>query len=126
MTKLYVVSAFKIQPGKIDQFMRLGQQAIELTRSKDMGTTHYEWFFNEDRTQCTVLEGYEDSAACLAHLGNVQTLLMEVLQISEFSAKVLGDVSPELKAATQGLNLEFQTDYAASLIEGKVERVMGL
>jgi len=126
MTKLYAVSTLKIQPGKLDEFMRLAKQAIELTRNRDTGTTHYEWFFNEDKSVCTVLEGYEDADACLVHLGNVQGVLAEVLQIAEFSATVLGEVSPELKAATAGLNLEFRTNYAHSLIDGKVERVMGL
>jgi quinol monooxygenase YgiN len=111
-TKLYVISSFTIQPGNFDAFVSLGQQALELVRTKDTGTTHYEWFFNDDKTQCTVLEGYVDSNACLAHLGGVQALLMEVMKISEFSAKVLGDASPELKQATAGLNLEFQSDYA--------------
>jgi quinol monooxygenase YgiN len=113
-TKLYVISSFVIQPGKFDEFMSLGQQAIEHVRTKDTGTTHYEWFFNDDKTQCTVIEGYADSNACLAHLGGVQGLLMEILKISEFSAKVLGQASPELKQAAAGLNLEFQSDYAVT------------
>lgn len=126
MTKLYAVATLKIQPGKLDEFMDLARQAIDVTKAKDTGTTHYEWFFNEDKSICTVLEGYEDSNACLVHLGNVQAVLMEALKITEFSCSVLGDVSPELKAATAGLNIEFHTNYASSLIEGKVERVMGL
>ncbi len=38
---------------------------MKSVREEDNGTLQYDWFFNEDHTECVVRERYRDSEAIL-------------------------------------------------------------
>src|SRR6266571_5323816 len=57
------IGRFKFGEGELEQFKRLSAQLMEVVRSKDSGTLQYEIYFNDDQSECIVLERYRDSDA---------------------------------------------------------------
>ena len=46
---------------------------------KDTGTLQYEMYFNDDQSECIVLERYKDSEALIQHAANVGDLMEAIL-----------------------------------------------
>jgi hypothetical protein len=63
----------------------------------------YDWFFNEDQTECVVRERYRDSEAVLQHIANLGETMGALLETCDLSIEVFGDPSPELVEATKAL-----------------------
>ena len=103
MNELQITARLKIHDGKLDQFKTLARACMESTRAKDQGTLQYDWFFNEDHTECVVRERYVDSDALLAHIGNLGETFGEILSVPDLSAEVCGTPSEELLKATEGI-----------------------
>lgn len=104
MKNLQVRAGFKIHTGKIDAFKELAQSCMAAVKEKDMDTLQYDWFFNEDETECIVREQYTDSNAVLAHVGNLGELFGQILAVSDFSLEIFGDPTPELLEAVAPFN----------------------
>ena len=83
MSELIGIARFKIHEGKLDEFKRLSAQAMEVVRTKDRGTLQYDTYFNDDRSECVVVERYKDSQAAIEHAAN----------LADLSEAVLGTVS---------------------------------
>ncbi len=60
MDELRLVVRIKIHSGQLDAF-KAGKKCLLIVREKDKGTLQYDWYFNEDNTECVVLERYKDS-----------------------------------------------------------------
>ena len=80
---------------------------IEAVREKDTGTLKYEWYYNEELSECVVLEMYKNSGAVLEHMANLGPLLGNLLQISTLKLQVCGNPSAELIAAGEGLDITY-------------------
>ena len=65
MEELQVTARCKIHDGKLDAFKVAAQECLKSVREEDNGTLQYDWFFNEDHTECVVRERYRDSEAIL-------------------------------------------------------------
>ena len=99
MSELLGIARFKVHEGKLDEFKRLSAQAMEIVRTKDSGTLQYETYFNDDQTECVVIERYRDSKAAIEHAANLGDLFEAVLAtVTVVHGEVLGEPSPELKA----------------------------
>jgi quinol monooxygenase YgiN len=116
MEQIQVTARFTAIPsGNIAEFERLATRAMEITRD-EAGALQYDWFLNDDGTQCVVREAYQDSDAVLAHvvgLGEVFGQLLEVGGGCTF--EVCGDPSPELVEATAGLQLTVHPTFLQGL-----------
>src|SRR5581483_831965 len=44
------IARVEIHPGKLDEWKRLTEQAMEIVRTRDPGTLQYEVFFNDDES----------------------------------------------------------------------------
>lgn len=97
MKKIHVIARFKIHSDKRAGFEQLAKDFIPLVRNEP-GAELYDWFIDE-QNHCTVIETYTDSEAVFAHLVNVGGLLAKLMEISDFSGEVFGNVSPELEKA---------------------------
>lgn len=97
MSKILVRATFKIHDGKLNEFKSLAGQAMSAVKANEPGNLQYDWYFNEDNTECVVHETYADSNAVFAHAGNVGELLGKLGQVSDLLLEVYGDVSQELK-----------------------------
>jgi hypothetical protein len=72
-------------------------------RSKDSGTLQYDVFFNEDQSECVVLERYRDSEAAIEHAANLGDLAEAVLATATVvHGEVLGEPGAELRANLAG------------------------
>ena len=65
MSELLGIARFKFNEGKLEEFKRLSAQAREIVRTKDTGTLQYDIYFNDDESECMVIERFRDSDALI-------------------------------------------------------------
>ncbi len=53
MDEIKGIARVKFHPGKVEEWKRLTEEAMEIVRTRDTGTLQYEIFFNEDETEAT-------------------------------------------------------------------------
>src|SRR6476646_5394626 len=99
VSELWGIARFKFHEGQLEEFKRLSAQAMEIVRTKDTGTLQYDVYFNEDQSECVVLERYRDSEAAIEHASNLGDLFGAVLAtVTVVHGEILGEPSPELRA----------------------------
>jgi quinol monooxygenase YgiN len=92
------VARVKFHEGKVEEFKRLSAQAMEIVRTKDTGTLQYGIYFNDDQSQCIVLERYRDSGALIEHAAHLGDLTEAILATGSVSGELLGEPTAELGA----------------------------
>jgi quinol monooxygenase YgiN len=103
VSELQGIARFKIHEGKLDEFKRLSAEAMEIVRAKDPGTLQYDTYFNEDQSECVVLERFRDSEALIKHADNLGDLMEPILAtVSVVHGELLGEPSAELRARMAG------------------------
>ena len=99
MTELLGIGRFKINEGKLEEYKRLSALAMEIVQTKDSGTLQYDTYFNDDQSECIVIERYRDSEAAIEHAANLADLSAAVLAtVSVVHGELLGEASAELRA----------------------------
>ena len=98
MRELQGIARVRFREGKVEEFKRLSDQAMEIARTKDSGTLQYEIYLNDDQSEGIVLERYRDSEALIEHGANQGDLAAAIFATGSFSGEVLGQASEELKA----------------------------
>jgi quinol monooxygenase YgiN len=88
----------KFHEGKLEEFKRLSAQAMEIVRTKDTGTLQYDTYFNDDQSECIVLERFRDSEALIGHAANLGDIMEAILATGSVSGELLGEPSAELRA----------------------------
>ncbi|MGB5188576.1 putative quinol monooxygenase [Robiginitalea sp.] len=116
MAHLHLTARFKIQSGKSDAFHSIASKCIAAVRENELnaGCTRYDWFYNDDRSICDVLETYKGDDAVFAHMKNVGPHLQELMALSEFSGSLYGSPSDALKKALDGMDVTFLTFEAGA------------
>jgi quinol monooxygenase YgiN len=66
-----VMARLKVRDGELEGFKRQAAEMMRQTREKDTRTLRYDWFLNDDGTECEVREGYVDPDGLLEHANNV-------------------------------------------------------
>ena len=89
---------FRFHPGEVEVFKRLSAQCMEIVRTQDSGTLQYDTFFNDDETECIVIERFRDSDALIQHGENLAHLMDAITATGSVSGELLGDPSAELRA----------------------------
>jgi quinol monooxygenase YgiN len=106
------IARFKFNEGKREEFKRLSAQAMEIVKTKDSGTLQYDTYFNDDQSECIIIERYRDSEAAIEHWENVRTLSEAILAtVSVVHGEVLGDASAELRANLADGPVQLFTPY---------------
>ena len=103
MRELQVTAHCTIHDGKLDAFTLAAQECLKSVREKDGGTLQYDWFFNEEHTECVVRERYRDSEAVMQHIANLGDTMGALLETCDLSIEVFGDPTPELVEGTKAL-----------------------
>jgi len=88
-TELQAIVRFRFRDGDVEEFKRLSAQCMEIVRTQDIGTLQYDTYFNDDETECIVIERFRDSDALIIATGSV-------------SGELLGEPSAELRARFAG------------------------
>ncbi len=96
--ELQGIARFKIHEGKLEEFKRLSAQCTEIVRTKDTGTLQYEIYFNDDQSECIVLERYRDSEALIEHAAHIGDLMEAIVATGSVTGELLGKPSSELRA----------------------------
>jgi quinol monooxygenase YgiN len=98
MSELLGIARFKFHDGKLEEFKRLSAQAMEIVRTKDTGTLQYDIYFNDDQSECMVLERYRDSEALIEHTAHLGDLSAAILATGSVTGELLGEPSADLRA----------------------------
>jgi quinol monooxygenase YgiN len=98
MSELQGIARFTFYEGKLEEFKRLSAQCMEIVRTKDTGTLQYELYFNDDQSECIVLERYRDSEALIEHAAHMGDLMEAIVATGSVTGEVLGEPSAELRA----------------------------
>ena len=96
-TELQAIVRFRFHDGDVEEFKRLSAQCMEIVRTQDTGTLQYDTFFNDDETECIVLERFRDADALVQHGENLAHLMDAIIATGSVSGELLGDLSPELR-----------------------------
>ena len=99
MDEIKGIARVKFHPGKVEEWKRLTEEAMEIVRTRDTGTLQYEIFFNEDETEAIVFERYRDADAALEHFANIGHLMAPIMATASVTGEVLG--TPNAKMTEQ-------------------------
>jgi quinol monooxygenase YgiN len=102
MNEIKGIARVKFLPGKVEEWKRLTEQAMEIVRTKDKGTLQYEIFFNADETEAIVFERYRDAAAALEHFANIGHLMAPLMETATITGEVLGTPNAEMRRNLTG------------------------
>ncbi|HTE45581.1 MAG TPA: antibiotic biosynthesis monooxygenase [Gemmatimonadaceae bacterium] len=98
MDEIKGIARVKFHPGKLEEWKRLTEAAMEIVRTKDRGTLQYEIFFNEDESEALVFERYRDADAALEHFANIGHLMAPIMATASVTGEVLGTPNAKMKA----------------------------
>jgi quinol monooxygenase YgiN len=96
---LEVIARMKIRPGQLDGFKAQAAELVRLTEEKDTQTLRYDWFVNEDGTECEVHEAYLGPDGLVEH----NTHIMEARGVlfrdhaSDHRMSAYGELSQQLR-----------------------------
>src|SRR4051794_25756049 len=97
MQEIKGIARVKFHPGKVEEWKRLTEQAMEIVRTKDSGTLQYEIFFNADETEAMVFERYRDADAAIEHFSNISHLMEPLMATASVTGEVLGTPNAKMK-----------------------------
>jgi quinol monooxygenase YgiN len=111
VSELQGIARFKFHEGKLEDFKRLAAQCMEIVRTKDTGTLQYDIYFNDDQSECVVLERYRDSEALIEHAAHLGDLNEAIVATGLISGELLGEPSAELRAKMADSEVRLFTLY---------------
>ena len=101
-----------IKEGKLDDFKALVNTMIKMTDVNEPNTLVYEYYINEDGTECHLLETFKDSDAFMVHMGNVSHKFDTLFESATMTrAKIYGSPSAELKQALDPLGVQYFSHF---------------
>jgi quinol monooxygenase YgiN len=103
VSELQGIADSRVHEGKLEEFKRLSAQDMEIMRTKDTGTLHYDTRFNDDQSKCMVLERFRDSEALIEQAANLGDSTHAILAtVSVVHGELLGEPSAERRAKLAG------------------------
>ncbi|HEY0242777.1 MAG TPA: antibiotic biosynthesis monooxygenase [Gemmatimonadaceae bacterium] len=97
MDEIKGIARVKFFPGKLEEWKRLTEQAMEIVRTRDTGTLQYEIFFNADESEAIVFERYRDADAAIEHFSNIAHLMEPIMATASVTGEVLGTPNAKMK-----------------------------
>ena len=111
MSELHGIARCTFHEGGLEEFKRLAAEAMEIVRNKDTGTLQFEISFNDDQSECIVLERYRDSQALIEHAEHFGDLSEAIIRTGSFAGELIGEPSAELKTMLAGGPIRLFTPY---------------
>jgi quinol monooxygenase YgiN len=99
MVNLELHAHMKIRPGQLEGFTAQAGELMRLTREKDTQTVRYDWFINEDGTECEVHEAYLSGQGLIEHNAHVMDAraILFVKYAYDHRMTAFGGISQELR-----------------------------
>ena len=111
--ELQAIVRFRFHDGDVEEFKRLSAECMEVVRTKDTGTLQYDTYFNDDETECIVIERFRDSDAPIEHGENLAHLMQAIIATGSVSGDLLGEPTPELRVKMTGSPVQLFTPWMA-------------
>src|SRR5258708_38093342 len=99
MGELQGIARFKFHEGKLEEFKRLAARCMEIVQTEDTGSLQFAIYFNDDQSECIVLERYRDSEALVEHGAHLGELAEAILATGSVASACLGAPSAELRTS---------------------------
>jgi quinol monooxygenase YgiN len=99
MGRLEVHAHLKVRPGQLEGFKAQAAEMLRLTRENDTETIRYDWFLDDEGTECEVHEAYLSEHGLVEHNTHVmdaRALLFE-RYAHDHRMTAFGDVSQDLR-----------------------------
>ena len=98
MDSLEVIARLKIRPGQLEGFKCQAAEILHATRERDTHTLRYDWFINQDKTECEVHEAYLSEEGLIEHNQHVVAVRDAWFRDFAFDHRmsVYGEISPHL------------------------------
>jgi quinol monooxygenase YgiN len=99
VSDLEVTARLKIRPGQLDGFKTQVAEIIRLSRELDTQTIRYDWFINDDGTECEVHEAYVTEEGLIehnAHVMDARAILFDKYAY-DHRMSVYGEISQPLR-----------------------------
>jgi len=97
MDEIKGIARVRFHPGKVEEWKRLTEEAMEIVRTKDRGTLQYEIFFNADESEAIVFERYRDADAAIEHFANISHLMQPLLATASVTGEGRGTPNAKMK-----------------------------
>jgi quinol monooxygenase YgiN len=99
MGHLELHAHLKIRPGQLEGFKAHAAEIMRITREQDTKTIRYDWFINEDGTECEVHEAYVNEQGLFEHNVHVMDARAVLFEKYAFDHRmtVFGEVSQEFR-----------------------------
>ena len=110
MSNIDLIARFTIKEGMAQEFKAWSGRCRDSVQEKDTGTLRYDWYLNEEQTECVVLETYSSSAAVMEHAANLGALMGEGLNYAALKGEVFGEASDELKDALSPFGIKYYSE----------------
>jgi quinol monooxygenase YgiN len=100
-----------IREGKLEGFRTQAAEVMRQMRQLDEQPLRYDWFLNDDGTECEVREAYVDADALLEHQHQVAEAKMKLFRecVADHTMTFYGDLSPALAGALQAMGTRYTT-----------------
>ena len=104
-----VAARLTVRDGQLDGFRRQAGEIMRLTREADTKTLRYDWFLNEDGTECEVREAYVDADSLIEHQHHIAEAKAKLFRdfADGHHMNFYGEPSPALAAVVEKLGVEF-------------------
>ena len=99
-----IYTRFDIFPEHFEGCKAVGAELIPIIRSKDPGTTRYDWFYDEANLQGVAMDAYVDTPSMFAHMKNAHDVHEKLFDHSTMITEFLGELPQDAKAAVARYN----------------------
>jgi quinol monooxygenase YgiN len=98
MGHLEVIARLKIRPGQLEGFKAQAAELVRLTREMDTNTLRYDWFINDDGTECEVHEAYVSAEGLVEHNTHIMEARAVLFRDYAFDHRMsaYGEISQDL------------------------------
>ena len=111
-SELQSIVRFTFHQGDVEEFKRLSERCMEIVRTQDTGTLQYDTFFNDDETECIVLERFRDAQALIEHSEHIgDEMMAAIVATGSCSGELLGELDEDLRARMAGSPVGLFTPY---------------
>ena len=117
MSKIQASAKMKIPSGMLEEYKQQVAEYIRQIKEKDTGTLQFDWFINNDKTECEIRETYASSESALAHQEHLRELQEIIFKKfgTPYSVVIYGNPSPELLENAKAGGMDVKT---FSLLQG--------
>lgn len=105
MNTIGLIVRTEIFPNKKQELIAVLIDLIAHCRETESGMLQYDWYINDEESECIVVESYSDSEAILFHFDNYKPFAQRLAacrKVKEFS--LLGNPNEALKARMAKVN----------------------